>query len=101
MENLKGKPMLWNMPFVPTNVSVSETVPLKTFPWMFPDPHFIKNIIIFDVSNGVYVRFVHRALQVHPTVQVFTAISVPTISTSSVAKLFGECIPLFPCIKIT
>ena len=55
MENFKGKPMLWNLPFVPINVSFSETVPLKTFPWIFPDPNFIKKMLSYSMYQMVYM----------------------------------------------
>ena len=32
---------------------------------IFPHPFFIKNIIIFDVSNDVNVRFAGRVLLMH------------------------------------
>ena len=40
----------------------SETVPLKTSPWIFRHPNFIKNTITLDASTGVNVMFVHRIL---------------------------------------
>ena len=49
-----------NLPYVSINLYFREAVPLKTFPWIFPHPNFIKNTSTFDVSNGVNVRFVHR-----------------------------------------
>ena len=51
-----------NLPFISINVSFRNTVSLKTFPWIFHHPIFIKNTSTFHVSNGVDVRFVHRAL---------------------------------------
>ena len=51
-----------NLPFISINVSFRNTVSLKTFPWIFHHPIFIKNTSTFHVSNGVNVRFVHRAL---------------------------------------
>ena len=54
-----------NLPFVSINVSFKDTIPLQTFPWIFPDPNFIKSTITFDASNGVNVRFVHRVLKVY------------------------------------
>ena len=37
-----------NLPFVSINVSFRQTVSLKTFPWIFPHPNFIKNTITLD-----------------------------------------------------
>ena len=39
-----------NVAFISINVSFRETVPLKTFPWIFPDPNFIKKIL----SHSMY-----------------------------------------------
>ena len=50
------------LPLISINVSSRKTVSLKTFPWIFPHPDFIKNTITFDGSYGVNVRFVHRVL---------------------------------------
>ena len=50
-----------NLPFVSINMSFRDRT-TKTFPSIFHHPNFIKNTIIFDVSNGVNVRIVHRAL---------------------------------------
>ena len=61
-KDLRANQCYGNLPFIPINVSFKKTVSLKTFPWIFPDPKLIKNIIKFDVSNGVNVRFVHRVL---------------------------------------
>ena len=54
--------MLWKFALYSINVSARKTVSLKTFPWIFPHPIFIKNLMTFDVSNSVNVRFVHRVL---------------------------------------
>ena len=69
MSHLKRRwKVLWanqcygNLPFILINASFRKTVSLKTFPWIFPHPNFMTNIITFDVSNGVNVRFVHRIL---------------------------------------
>ena len=59
-----------NLAFISINVSFRETVPLKTFPWIFPHPNFIKKTITFDVSNSVNVSFVRRVLQAHPAFKV-------------------------------
>ena len=59
---LRAKQCYGNLPFIPINASFGKTELLKTFPWIFPHPNFIKNNITFDVSNGVNVRFVHRVL---------------------------------------
>ena len=50
------------LPFISINVSFRKTVPLKTFPWIFPHPNCIKNTITFDVPNGANVRCVHSVL---------------------------------------
>ena len=57
---LRANQFYKNLPFISVNVSFRETVSLKTFPWIFSHPNFIKNTLIFDVSNGVNVRFVHH-----------------------------------------
>ena len=59
---LRANQFYGNLPFISINVSFRKTASLKTFPWIFPQPNFIKNAITFDVSNGVYARFVHRVL---------------------------------------
>ena len=61
-EILRADKYYGNSPFISTSESVKKTVQLKTFLWIFPCPNFIKNILIFNVSNGVKVRFVHRIL---------------------------------------
>ena len=61
-EVLRASQCYGNLPFIPINVSTRKTVSLKIFPWIFPHPNFIKNIITFDVSNGVNDRFVHCVL---------------------------------------
>ena len=38
---------------VSINVSSRKTVQLKTYLWIFPHPNFMKDITMFDVSNGV------------------------------------------------
>ena len=59
---LRANQFYGNLPFISINVSFRKTVSLKTFPWIFPHPNFIKNTIAFDVSNGVNARFLHRVL---------------------------------------
>ena len=61
-EILRAEKYYENFPFISTSESVKKTVQLKTFLWIFPYPNVIKNILIFNVSNGVNVRFVHRVL---------------------------------------
>ena len=58
------------LPFISINVFFRITVSLKTFPWIFHHPNFIKNTSAFDVSNGVNIRFVHRVLYVQFAFQV-------------------------------
>ena len=59
---LRANQFYRNLPFISINVSFRETVSLKTFPWIFSHSNFIKYTLIFDVSNCVNVRFVHRVL---------------------------------------
>ena len=59
---LRANQYYGNLPFISVNVSFRKTVPLKAFPWVLPHPNLMKNSITFYVSNGVNVRFVHRAL---------------------------------------
>ena len=58
---LRANQCYGNLLFISTNVSFWKTELLKTFPWIFTHPNLIKNTITFDVTNGVNVRFVHRA----------------------------------------
>ena len=51
-----------NLPFVSINASPRKTVKLKTFLGIFPYPNYMRNVTIFDVSNGVNVGFVHRVI---------------------------------------
>ena len=67
---LRANQFYGNLLFISINVSFRMTVSLKTFPWIFPHPNFIKNTIAFDVLNDANVRVVHRVLQVHPAFQV-------------------------------
>ena len=39
---LKANQYFGYLPFISVNASFRETVPLKTFPWIFPHPNFIK-----------------------------------------------------------
>ena len=56
---LRANQCYGNLPSVSINVIFRETVPPKTFPWIFPHTNVIKNIITFDVSNGVNISFFH------------------------------------------
>ena len=42
---LRANQCYGNLSFVSINVSFRETVPLKTFPWIFPHPNFIKILL--------------------------------------------------------
>ena len=59
---LRANQFYGNLTFISINVSFRKTGSLKTFPWIFPHPNFIKYTITFDVSNGVNARFVHHVL---------------------------------------
>ena len=59
MASLKDKPKLWK-PFIQIDVTFRKTVSLKTFPWIFPHPHFVRETITFDISNGANASFMHR-----------------------------------------
>ena len=59
---LRANQCYGNLSFISINVSSRKTVSLKTFPWIFPHPNFITNVITFDASNGINVRFVHHVL---------------------------------------
>ena len=67
-EVLRANQCFGNSPFISINVSFRKTVSLvlKTYPWIFHHPNFIKHTSTFDASKGVNVRFVLRVLKVHP-----------------------------------
>ena len=90
-KTLKANQCYGNLLFVSINVSLRETVPLRTFPWIFPHPNFIKNTITFNVWNDVNVRFVHRVLKVHPTFQVLLQFLYPQFHHQVLLNFFGEC----------
>ena len=56
--------------FIPISMSCRKIVQLRTISWIFPRLKNAKNIITFEVSNGVNARFVHRVLWVHHARQI-------------------------------
>ena len=60
MESLKGEPMLWKFALYFNHCVLQENSITENISMDISHPHSIKNIIIFDVSNGVNVRFLHR-----------------------------------------
>ena len=42
---LRANQCYGNLPFISIDVFFSKTVPLKTFPWIFPHPKFIKKLL--------------------------------------------------------
>ena len=86
-EILSANKYYGNLPFISINVSCRKTAPLKTFPWIFPHPNFIKKKYFHIRSIKWSKCWVYAPCTLSSSiVSNFTPIFGSTISISSVAK---------------